>query len=128
MIDEKEKLEKITKRLDELLVVLQSISEDVSDLSKSVKLAIGTKTIQSSPLVPKTKIAENNKSVDQVRTIFPKNLEKMLEFKEKVDYIIIKPRQFLGSDYFAKIASIARELGGEYISAGRDSHFRVPKN
>jgi len=127
VIGEKEKLEKITKRLDELLVVLQSISEDVSDLSKSVKSAIGIKTIQSSPLVHKTKIAENNKSLEQVRMIFPKNLEKMLEFKEKEDYIIIKPRQFLGSDYFAKIASIARELGGEYISAGRDSHFRVPK-
>jgi len=127
MIGEKEKLEKITKRLDELLTVLQTISEDVSDLSKSVKTAIGTKTIQSSPLVPKTKITENTNSVEQVRMIFPKNLEKMLEFKEKADYIIIKPKQFLGSDYFAKIASIARELGGEYISAGRDSHFRVPK-
>lgn len=128
MIGEKEKLEKIAKRLDELLSVLKSISEEVSDLSKSVKVAMGNKTIQSSPLIPKNKIEQNNKSVEQVRMIFPKNLEKMLEFKEKADYIIIKPRQFLGSDYFAKIASIARELGGEYISAGRDSHFRVPKN
>ena len=128
MIGEKETLEKIAKRLDELLSVLKSISEDVTDLSKSVKLAMGNKTIQSSPLIPKNNTEENNKSLEQVRMIFPKNLEKMLEFIEKTDYIIIKPKQFLGSDYFAKIASIARELGGEYISAGRDSHFRVPKN
>ena len=128
MNDEKEKLEKIAQRVDELLSVLKNISEDVIDLSKSVKLALGTKTILSSPLVSNVKTADKNKSIEQVRMIFPKNLEKLLEFNEKTEYIIIKPKQFLGSDYFAKIASIARELGGEYISAGRDSHFRVPKN
>jgi hypothetical protein len=34
---------------------------------------------------------------------------------------------FLGSENFAKIASAVRGMGGEYISAGKDSHFRVPK-
>ena len=128
MIDDKEKLEKIAQRVDELLSILKNISEDVIDLSKSIKLVLGTKTNLSSPLVPKVKTTDKNKSIEQVRMIFPKNLEKLLEFNEKTEYIIIKPKQFLGSDYFAKIASIARELGGEYISAGRDSHFRVPKN
>ena len=52
----------------------------------------------------------------------------MLNFEEKEEYIIIKPRQFLGADNFAKIASVVRELNGDYISAGKDSHFRVPKN
>ncbi|MHA1834089.1 MAG: hypothetical protein ACTSV7_08865 [Candidatus Baldrarchaeia archaeon] len=28
---------------------------------------------------------------------------------------------------FAKIATVSRELGGEYVSAGRDSHFRFKK-
>jgi len=36
----------------------------------------------------------------------------LLEFKDKTEYIVIKPKQFLGSKKFAKIASIARELGG----------------
>jgi len=51
-----------------------------------------------------------------------------LSFEEKGEYIIIKPKQFLGSENFAKIASAVRGMGGEYISAGKDSHFRVPKN
>jgi len=41
--------------------------------------------------------------------------------------VIIKPRQFLGSENFAKIASTVRGIGGEYISAGKESHFRVPR-
>jgi hypothetical protein len=51
----------------------------------------------------------------------------LLNIEERNDYIIIKPRQFLGSENFAKIASAVRGMGGEYISAGKDSHFRVPK-
>lgn len=51
----------------------------------------------------------------------------MLVFEDIGKYIVAKPRQFLGSENFAKIASIFRKLGGEYISAGKESHFRVLK-
>ena len=67
------------------------------------------------------------RSLDDIRMSFPEELEARLSFDEKGDYIIIKPKQFLGSENFAKIASAVRGMGGEYISAGKDSHFRVPK-
>jgi hypothetical protein len=67
------------------------------------------------------------KGVDDIRLAFSEELEALLSFQEKVDYIIVKPKQFLGSENFAKIASTVRGLGGEYISLGKDSHFRVPK-
>jgi hypothetical protein len=59
--------------------------------------------------------------------MFPEDLESMLNFEEKDDYIIIKPRQYLGSENFSKIASVVRQAGGEYVSAGKASHFRVPR-
>ncbi|MEM4643603.1 MAG: hypothetical protein QXY51_03115 [Candidatus Bathyarchaeia archaeon] len=59
--------------------------------------------------------------------MFPEDLEERLSFEEKDDFIIIKPRQFLGSENFARIASIVRGMGGDYVSAGKESHFRVPK-
>jgi hypothetical protein len=59
--------------------------------------------------------------------MFPQDLDSMLSFEDKGSYIQIKPKQFLGSENFAKIASTVRSAGGEYISAGRDSHFRVYK-
>jgi hypothetical protein len=126
--DEKERLEKLSKRVDEILTVLNKISEDVEGLSKSIKLTLGVNVGRSSTLTPIIKSSDKGKTINEIRIAFPKELEKLLEFKEKTDYIIIKPRQFLGSENFAKIASIARELGGEYISAGRDSHFRVAKS
>jgi hypothetical protein len=59
--------------------------------------------------------------------MFAKDLEAMLIFEDKGAFIRITPRQFLGSENFAKIASAVRDAGGEYVSAGRDSHFRIPK-
>jgi hypothetical protein len=71
--------------------------------------------------------AYRRRSIDDIKMMFPEELEGLLTFNEKGDYIIIKPRQYLGSENFAKIASIIRGAGGEYISAGKDSHFRIPK-
>jgi hypothetical protein len=125
--DEKDKLERLATRVEEILTVLNDISEEVQGLSKSIKIALGVNVGRTSTLDPKIAPIYRNKSVNEVQKNFPKELERLLEFREKNDYIIIKPKQFLGSENFAKIASIARELGGEYISAGRDSHFRVSK-
>ncbi len=59
--------------------------------------------------------------------MFPSELGDLLSFEEEDNYIIVKPRQYLGGENFAKIASIVRGAGGEYISAGKESHFRIPK-
>ena len=128
MSDEKDKLQKMSQRVDEILSVLNKISEDVEGLSKSIKLALGVNISRPTTLTPKIVSTDKRKSINEVRNSFSKDLERLLDFKEDTRYIIIKPKQFLGSENFAKIASIARELGGEYISAGRDSHFRVAKS
>lgn len=127
MSNEKEKLEKLAARVEEILTVLNNISEEVQGLSKSIKIALGVNVGRSSTFAPRIASVNKNKSVIEVQKNFPKELERLLEFREESNYIIIKPKQFLGSENFAKIASIAREIGGEYISAGRDSHFRVSK-
>jgi hypothetical protein len=58
---------------------------------------------------------------------FPEDLRQLLTFEAKEQWIVIRPVQFLGSDNFSKIAAVVREIDGEYISAGKASHFRVPK-
>jgi hypothetical protein len=68
------------------------------------------------------------RTVEDVQKVFPQDLASMLYFEVTEDYVIVKPRQYLGSENFAKIASIIRDqLNGEYVSAGRESHFRVPR-
>ena len=107
-----QKMEELLKRIDQLIDILNIISRDLSKVSTSLK-SIGASTTVS--------------RVESGQTLFPKELREMLDFEETEKHIIIKPRGYLGSENFAKIASIVREAGGEYISAGKESHFRISK-
>jgi len=130
MSAEKEKLERLVERVDELLVVLSKISEDLRTVSASIKSIAVSQITQPPPQTPATvshEINEKKKTIEDIRIAFTEDLESLLSFEEKDDYILVKPRQFLGSENFAKIASAVRGMGGEYISAGKESHFRVPK-
>ena len=130
MSAEKEKLERLVERIDELLVVLNKVSEDLRTVSASIKSVAVSQITQPVPQTPagvSHEIHDKKKSIEDIRMAFPEDLENLLSFEEKDDYIMIKPRQFLGSENFAKIASTVRGMGGEYISAGKDSHFRVTK-
>ncbi|MEM0312987.1 MAG: hypothetical protein QW056_04975 [Candidatus Bathyarchaeia archaeon] len=126
---ERERLEKLIEKIDDLLVVLNSVAEDLRTVSTSLK-SIAVSQIAPTPIsAPPTPTYEVGKEVgiSDVKKVFPEDLEPLLSFEDKGEYIMIKPRQFLGSENFARIASIIREVGGEYISAGKESHFRIPK-
>lgn len=58
---------------------------------------------------------------------FREDQQLLLDFSDEGDHYKIKPKQFLGSEKFAEIGAVVRELGGEYVSAGKESHFRVKK-
>jgi hypothetical protein len=126
---EKETIDRLIERVDELLLVLKKISEDLHSISGSAKSIAVSQITQPTPQT--TGVARETPGkrtkLEDVRMAFPEELENLLSFEEKSDYVVIKPRQFLGSENFAKIASAVRGLGGEYISAGKDSHFRVYK-
>jgi len=126
MSEGKLNIEELSRRIDQLLNVLNMISKDLAEISKSLKAAgaVGAPTAAPPVPVPPT---EGMRTVEDIRTLFPSDLETMLTFEETGNYIVIKPRRFLGSDNFAKIASIVRSAGGEYISAGKNSHFKVPR-
>jgi hypothetical protein len=131
MTTDKEKLSQLVERIDEILLILNQIGSDLKTVSSSIKsLAVEQITNQPLPKVsaPAPKEAgKKSSSLEDIRVMFPEDLDSMLSFEEKGEYIVIKPKQFLGSENFAKIASTVRGIGGEYISAGRDSHFRVYK-
>ncbi len=121
MSERKLGIDELLERIDELLSILKMVSRDLTDISKELK-AVGV----PEPVPTPTPTAEM-RTTDDVRVLFPKDLEEMLTFEESGEYVVVKPRQYLGSDNFAKIASIIREAGGEYISAGKESHFRIPR-
>jgi hypothetical protein len=143
---DKEKLNQLATRVDELLVSMNKVTEELRSIQSFIKSLGGSaimppSTVAPKPAAPKPAFTSppqatsstpapggaKLRSLDDVRMSFPEELEARLGFEDKGDYITIKPKQFLGSDNFAKIASAVRGMGGEYISAGKDSHFRVPK-
>jgi len=131
-----EKLTQLLQKVDAITLELNKISGELRTISASLKsLAVGQLTqppssVNTSITHPVSAVppdTSKQRSVDDIRMSFPEELESRLSFNEKGDYIIIQPKMFLGSENFAKIASAVRGMGGEYISAGKDSHFRVPK-
>ncbi len=127
MSGDKEKLENLLERIDEILLVLKGISEDLRTVSASLKSMAVSQITRPAPPAQMPTPQAGGKSMEDIRMSFPEDLDSLLHFEEKTDYIMIKPKQFLGSENFAKIASAVRGMGGEYISAGKDSHFRVYK-
>ncbi|MBX5326936.1 MAG: hypothetical protein ACQXXH_07130 [Candidatus Bathyarchaeia archaeon] len=132
-MSEKPDVEELLRRLDEMLIILRGVLGDLQEivtLLRSMGLPSTKPTVPSPPkpvTVPAPAPTPGMRGIPEVKRMFPSELEGLLNFNEKENYIIIKPRQYLGSDNFAKIASIIRGAGGEYISAGKDSHFRIPK-
>lgn len=112
-------------------VALRADLDETDDIDETFKTMKGRifKLHEEGQLLEETRAAvEADRRLESIRQAFPKELQELLIFEEKSDSIIAKPKAFLGSDNFAKIASIVRNLKGEYISAGKDSHFKIPKN
>ncbi|MCS7124056.1 MAG: hypothetical protein NZ932_01380 [Candidatus Bathyarchaeota archaeon] len=130
---EKDYIEKLAEKVEELLIVLNNIAEDLRIVAASLrsiavsKLGQPKPTPTPTPPTPEQPPAEKPLSIGDVKMIFPEDLEGLLNFEDKGEYIKITPRQYLGAENFAKIAQIVRGAGGDYISAGKDSHFRIPK-
>lgn len=71
----------------------------------------------------KKKTAKLEDVIQQITEALP---DLKLEFKKIYEYITIKPQAWLGTEGFAALQSKIQELGGEYVSAGKLSHFRIP--
>jgi hypothetical protein len=119
MNEKKPSTDELQQRISELLNVLNMISRDLIEISKALR--------EAGPSMPKASAGPAGGKIEEMKAAFPEDLKEMLNFEENESYIVIKPRQYLGSENFAKIASIVRGMGGEYVSAGKESHFRVPK-
>lgn len=126
MGEERVNLEELAQKVDELLSVLKVISGDLTEVSKSLKTS--TETPAAAPATATSGIpSEKERNINDVKQAFSSELADMLFFEDSGKLFIVKPRRFLGSDNFVKIAAIVRNLGGEYVSAGKNSHFKVSK-
>jgi mRNA-degrading endonuclease RelE of RelBE toxin-antitoxin system len=85
------------------------------------------KTVKTEAKTEVQKGGEKVLTVEEAKKLFPDDLRDYLKFIDTSEYIVLEPRQFLGAENFKRIADVVREAGGDYVSAGKESHFRIPK-
>ncbi|MBS7650887.1 MAG: hypothetical protein QXL25_03325 [Candidatus Bathyarchaeia archaeon] len=77
--------------------------------------------------IPRVAKAERQIGSTEVLNLFPEELRSMLRVEDAGDRFIIKPTRWLGKDRFNMAMTVIRRKNGEYIPAGKDSHFTIPK-
>jgi hypothetical protein len=70
-------------------------------------------------------LRESQTLLETLRTRLAEYVHELAITKE-VTGITVTPNAFLGREKFVAIASIIEELGGHYISAGKESRFLIP--
>jgi hypothetical protein len=65
--------------------------------------------------------------ITDIELQFSTEQARVLNFDLQGDFWIITVKHHLETEDFKRIANIVRGLGGEYISAGKDSHFKVKR-
>ena len=99
----------------------KQLAEFLADISKKLKDIVASMDAYLEAVKP-VEI-----KVEELKKRFSEDFRKQL-ILETDQYLIIRPKGYLGTENFGKIASIVRdELGGEYISAGKEFHFRIKK-
>lgn len=83
--------------------------------------------IQHNKLGKPTEQTKSSSEFNRIKKIFPSDLTELLTFEEQGEIVYVKPVKFLGADNFARIFSVAKLHGGKYVSAGKKSHFIIPK-
>ncbi|MGQ9544132.1 MAG: hypothetical protein ACUVTM_08715 [Candidatus Bathyarchaeia archaeon] len=78
--------------------------------------------------IPRIVKTERQMESTEVLNLFPEELRMMLRVEDAGDRFIIKPTRWLGKDRFNIAMAIIRRRNGEYIPAGKDSHFTIPKS
>ncbi len=112
---EKPELKELLRRLDELVRILKYLSEDLNEISKMLRT-----TMNSSISEPKQTIELNEptlslelgetRTVEEVQKVFPQDLGRMLYFEVTEDYVLIKPRQYLGENSHSRQRPIERRI------------------
>ncbi|MCW4008788.1 MAG: hypothetical protein NWF09_08910 [Candidatus Bathyarchaeota archaeon] len=114
--------EKLLGKIEELLCILKHIVDDLETVSRELKVKMPAQSTKASA----QSTVKAPASIAEVKSLFRDELRELLDVSEKDGYFIIKPKHYLGADNFSEIAGKIRDVGGEYVSAGKNSYFRIP--
>lgn len=109
---------------EEVLKVLVIIAAEVKAINQNMKTLMEMK--QAAPVSAPVQNSIDPK-IQKIIDALGEDSSKVV-VERKGDQYIVKAKSFLGNQTFAKIATAIKGFGGQYISAGKESHFKVPEN
>lgn len=118
-------------KLEQAQNYLMHAGKLINEVQYALKTDAGQQTQPTQVQKPTQPASTTGKklTIEDVKKALPADLVDRLDiaYREAGKIIMVKPIAFLGSDNFAKVAqAIKNNLGGQYISAGKQSHFEVP--
>ena len=96
---------------------LQELADRLDAITKEIYQLINEQQ-------PKAKFAIN------VRNVTEQFTEEQLEFlkvEDEGDYVVVRFNKYVPKMVFADVNNRIKGCGGTYVSAGKQSHFKVPK-
>jgi hypothetical protein len=115
--------DKLVKTLMALRDALQTAANEINNIILSMAPPEVQAEVKSTPQPTPTPTPAPK--IDP-QSLFPPELRELLTFEQTAEGWKISPKKYLGAENFAKIAQIVRENGGEYVSSGKKSHFKLP--
>jgi len=121
---------------EQIIEAINNLTQEIIELRKTFAPLVAVFTEASKRVKQEVQAKAQANVVKPVPSKLSKVREALKEYTDILEFdvessatqILIKPKKYLGAEAFANIARIIRELGGTYISAGKASHFEVPKD
>lgn len=102
-----------------------------ADISDEQELSIAKHTMETLIMswlsAAEVQTAKQTAKLHEYKEKFPSELVGFLSFEDGGAFVKVTPRQYLGNEIFGRLMDVVKRLGGEYVSNGKDSHFRIPK-
>ena len=74
------------------------------------------------------KVSKDGKNaLEKIKAKFNSKWVEFLDFEVDDQNYIIKPKKYLGANMFYELSARIHRLDGFYVSAGKNSHFKIPK-
>jgi len=67
-------------------------------------------------------------TIERITQVLPRDLAKLVTFSDESDCIKVKMKTYLGADAFTRLNRTLRDsFDAEYVSNGKESHFKIKK-
>jgi hypothetical protein len=126
-----EEIQLLREIRDEIRAMKQQIHEDNEE---KIRVFLGKDKDKPQSQIKLMPAAMEEPPKLEVKQLTPADAERMMgpfgelfTYSEQGEYIILKPRQYLRNDFREILRVVREELKGEYVSAGKDSHFRIKR-